>query len=39
VLADSRITDRLSREEIEKLFDVGRRLRNVDRIFQRVFKE
>ena len=31
------ITERLSREELDALFDVSRQLRNVDKIFKRVF--
>jgi adenylosuccinate lyase len=34
-----RITERLSREELDALFDVSRQLRNVDKIFERVFGE
>jgi adenylosuccinate lyase len=39
VLNDKRVTDRLSREELDELFDVNKQLRNVDRIFKRVFGE
>jgi adenylosuccinate lyase len=37
VMNDRRITDKLSREELDSLFDVNRQLRNVDKIFARVF--
>jgi adenylosuccinate lyase len=37
VMGDSRITERLSSEQLEELFDAGRHLRNVDKIFERVF--
>jgi len=37
VLADKDITKILSHEEIEKVFDVKYYLRNVDRVFKRVF--
>jgi len=37
VLADGAITARLSREEIERAFDLNHQLRNVDAIFERVF--
>jgi len=39
VMNEKRITDRLSSVELNELFDVSRQLRNVDRIFDRVFKE
>jgi adenylosuccinate lyase len=39
VLNDKRVTDRLSREELDELFDVSKQLRNVDKIFSRVFEE
>ena len=39
VMNDKRITEKLSREELESLFDLDNQLRNVDRIFERVFKE
>jgi len=35
--SDGRVTSRLSREELDAIFDVGRQLRNVDKIFERVF--
>src|SRR5262249_3272802 len=38
-LDEPKITERLSNDEIAKIFDVGDRLRNVDRILERVFKE
>ncbi|MBI2956683.1 MAG: adenylosuccinate lyase [Acidobacteria bacterium] len=38
VLADSRITGRLAREEIDAAFDLRHQLRHVDSIFHRVFK-
>jgi len=39
VLNDKRVIDKLSREELDELFDVSKQLRNVDKIFQRVFGE
>jgi adenylosuccinate lyase len=39
VLQDSRVTAKLSRQEIEAVFDVHHQLRNVDKVFERVFKE
>jgi adenylosuccinate lyase len=39
VLNDKRVTDKLSREELDELFDVNKQLRNVDKIFKRVFEE
>jgi adenylosuccinate lyase len=39
VISDERITDRLSRQELESLFDINYQLRNVDKIFKRVFAE
>jgi adenylosuccinate lyase len=37
VAADARITEKLSREELDGLFDTRDQLRNVGKIFQRVF--
>lgn len=37
ILADSEITRMLGREQIERLFDLKNHLRNVDKIFARVF--
>jgi adenylosuccinate lyase len=37
VLKDKRIASRLSRKQIERAFDLKRQLRNVDKIFARVF--
>ncbi len=37
VLADGAITSRLSREEIDRAFDLDHQLRHVDAIFERVF--
>jgi len=37
VLADADITEHLSNEEIERVFDVKYYLRNVDKVFKRVF--
>ena len=37
VLGDERIAEHLSRAELDALFDVSNRLRNVDKIFERVF--
>jgi len=39
VMNDKRITDKLSLQELNQLFDVNRQLRNVDKIFKRVFGE
>jgi adenylosuccinate lyase len=39
VMNDKRVTDKLSREELDTLFNVSSQLRNVDRIFERVFEE
>jgi adenylosuccinate lyase len=37
VLADKEITSRLPRARIERAFDLKRQLRNIDKIFVRVF--
>lgn len=37
ILADKEITDRVSREQIERAFDLQRQLHNIDKIFARVF--
>lgn len=37
VLGDERIAEHLSRAELDALFDVSNQLRNVDKIFERVF--
>jgi len=39
VLNDKRVTERMSREELDELFDVKKQLRNIDKIFSRVFEE
>jgi adenylosuccinate lyase len=39
VMNDSGVREKLSREELDALFDVNKQLRNVDRIFVRVFEE
>jgi adenylosuccinate lyase len=39
VLNDKRVTQKLSQEELDELFDVDKQLRNVDKIFKRVFGE
>jgi adenylosuccinate lyase len=39
VLQDKNITDRVPAKQIEQAFDLGRQLRNIDKIFARVFKE
>jgi adenylosuccinate lyase len=39
VLADRDVASRLSKEEIERAFDLNAQLRNVDAIFERVFKQ
>ena len=37
VLSDPAVTGRVPREQIERAFDLKRQLRNVDKIFARVF--
>ena len=37
VLKDKEITKRVPREQIERAFDLKRQLRNIDKIFARVF--
>jgi len=37
VLADPEITSKVKRETIERAFELNRQLRNVDKIFNRVF--
>jgi adenylosuccinate lyase len=39
VLHDKHVTDNLTRDELDELFDVSKQLRNVDKIFKRVFEE
>ncbi len=39
VMQDAHITEQLSPDELESLFDIGQQLRNVDKIFARVFNE
>jgi adenylosuccinate lyase len=39
VLADKEITSRVPRKQIERAFDLRRQLRNVDKIFARVFRQ
>jgi len=39
ILGDRAITKRVSRDQIERAFDLKRQLRNVDKIFARVFGE
>lgn len=39
VIGDERITQHLSRAELDALFDINNQLRNVDKIFEKVFKE
>jgi adenylosuccinate lyase len=39
VFGDERITRHISREELDALFDVNNQLRNLDKIFERVFKD
>jgi adenylosuccinate lyase len=39
VMNDARMTDKLSREELDSLFDVKKQLRNVEKVFKRVFGE
>jgi len=36
---DERVTEKLSRQELDVLFDIDRQLRNVDKIFSRIFQE
>jgi adenylosuccinate lyase len=38
VLSDKTITDRVPRKQLEHAFDLKRQLRNIDKIFARVFK-
>jgi len=38
VLGDKSITDRVPRKQLEHAFDLNRQLRNIDKIFARVFK-
>jgi adenylosuccinate lyase len=37
ILADKEITSRVPRKQIERAFDLARQLKNVDKIFVRVF--
>jgi adenylosuccinate lyase len=37
VLKDKSITSRIPRQQIERAFDLKRQLRNIDKIFARVF--
>jgi adenylosuccinate lyase len=37
IAAEPEITSRISRQQIERAFDLKRQLRNVDKIFVRVF--
>src|SRR3954452_17286443 len=39
VLGEKEITSRVPREQIERAFDLKRQLRNIDKIFARVFKK
>jgi adenylosuccinate lyase len=39
VMEDARITEKMSAAELEELFDLDKQLRNVDKIFDRVFKD
>jgi adenylosuccinate lyase len=39
VLGDKSITDRVPRKQIEHAFDLDRQLRNIDKIFTRVFRK
>jgi adenylosuccinate lyase len=39
VLADKEITERVPRKQIEQAFDLQRQLKNVDKIFARVFRK
>jgi len=39
VLKDKQITSRVPRQQVERAFDLKRQLRNVDKIFARVFPE
>jgi adenylosuccinate lyase len=38
VLGDKSITDRVPRKQLERAFDLDRQLRNIDKIFTRVFR-
>jgi adenylosuccinate lyase len=37
IIQDPEITSRVPKEQLEKAFDLKRQLRNVDKIFKRVF--
>jgi adenylosuccinate lyase len=37
VMSDPEITSRVPREQIQRAFSIERQLRNVDKIFERVF--
>jgi adenylosuccinate lyase len=37
VMSDKKITSRVPREKIERAFELKRQLRNIDKIFDRVF--
>jgi adenylosuccinate lyase len=39
VMNDKRINDKLSADELGDLFDINKQLRNLDKIFARVFGE
>ncbi|HEY7915241.1 MAG TPA: adenylosuccinate lyase [Blastocatellia bacterium] len=39
VMEDARIREKMSREELDSLFDVKSQLRNIDRVFERTFGE
>ena len=39
ITSDKEITSRVPQQEVEHAFDLDRQLRNVDKIFARVFKE
>jgi len=39
VMKDSKIQKMLSREQLDRIFDLDHQLRNVDKIFDRVFPE
>jgi len=39
ILKDKEITGRVPRQQIERAFDLKRQLRNIDRIFARVFPD
>ena len=39
IFGDAEITKKVPRDKLERAFDLGRQLRNVDKVFARVFRE